>query len=135
MSLDNVFFVRSHLSKCLYNSGKLFQSIPPGKNNTDLNGAPIDELGNKTNSWYNCQVEGCWLAQKKGQAGQVCYKVFAIHMASQHGALEMVMLEEGGEAREIVELLMTNEEEKRQGVNQLKQEVVSVCILSSDSLG
>ena len=33
------------------------------------------------------------------------------------------MLEEGGEAREIVELLMTNEEEKRQGVNQLKQEV------------
>ena len=123
LSLDNVFFVRSHLSKCLYNSGKLFQSIPPGKNNTDSNGAPIDELGNKTNSWYNCQVEGCWLAQKKGQAGQVCYKVFAIHMASQHGALEMVMLEEGGEAREIVELLMTNEEEKRQGVNQLKQEV------------
>ena len=30
---------------------------------------------------------------------QVCYKVYAIHMASQHGALEMVMLEEGAQAR------------------------------------
>ena len=123
LTLSNIFFVRSHLSKCLYNSGKLFQSIPPGRNNTDSKGAPIDELGNKTNSWYNCQVEGCWLAQKKGQAGQVCYKVYAIHMASQHGALEMVMLEEGDEARELVEQLMTNEEERRQGGANLKQEV------------
>merc|ERR1719341_2458158 len=123
LTLSNIFFVRSHLSKCLYNSGKLFQSIPPGKNNTDSKGAPIDELGNKTNSWYNCQVEGCWLAQKKGQAGQVCYKVYAIHMASQHGALEMVMLEEGDEARELVEQLMTNEEERRQVGASLKQEV------------
>ena len=123
LTLSNIFFVRSHLSKCLYNSGKLFQSIPPGKNNTNPNGAPIDELGNKTNSWYNCQVEGCWLAQKKGQAGQVCYKVYAIHMASQHGALEMVMLEEGEEARELVEQLMTSEEEKRQSGAIMKQEV------------
>ena len=133
LTLSNIFFVRSHLSKCLYNSGKLFQSIPPGRNNTDSNGVPIDELGNKTNSWYNCQVEGCWLAQKKGQAGQVCYKVFAIHMASQHGALEMVMLEEGDEARELVEQLMTNEEEKRQAGTTLKQEVAEDVTLEESS--
>ena len=30
---------------------------------------------------------------------QVSYKVYATHMASQHGALEMVMLDEGPEAR------------------------------------
>ena len=29
----------------------------------------------------------------------MCYKVYAIHMASQHGALEMVLLEEGEQAR------------------------------------
>ena len=102
----NIFFVRSHLSKCLYDAGKLFPAIPPGRANTDSNGFPIDEMGARTNSWYNCEVEGCWLAQKKGVAGQVCYKVYAIHMASQHGALEMVMLEEGEQARELVARLM-----------------------------
>ena len=38
-------------------------------------------------------------AEKTGEAGRLCYKVYAIHMASQHGALEMVMLDEGPEAR------------------------------------
>ena len=36
-NLKNIFFVRSHLSKCMYTSGKLFQSVPPGPNNTDEN--------------------------------------------------------------------------------------------------
>jgi hypothetical protein len=42
--------------------------------------------------------EGCWLQQKKGVHGQVCYKVFAIHMASQHGVVEAVMVEDGNDA-------------------------------------
>jgi len=118
LNMKNIFFVRSHLSKCLYSTGKLFQSIPPGRHNTDAQGRPVDELGTRTNCWYNCEVEGCWLAQKKGPAGQVCYKVYAIHMASQHGALEMVLLEEGEQARELVEQLMSGEEERRQGGGQ-----------------
>merc|ERR1712179_636313 len=113
LNLKNIFYVRSHISKCLYNAGKLFKAIPPGKENSDEKGFPIDEFGLKNGVWYNCEVEGCWLAQKKGVAGQVCYKVYAIHMASQHGALEMVMLEDGDKARELVEKLMDFEEKKK----------------------
>jgi hypothetical protein len=125
LNQKNIFFVRSHLSKCLYNAGKLFQSVPPGRANTAPDGRPVDELGNKSNSWYNCEVEGCWLAQKKGSAGQVCYKVFAIHMASQHGALEMVLLEEGEPARELVEQLLAGQEDRRPATGAVKQEAAS----------
>merc|ERR1719369_981264 len=34
---------------------------------------------------------GCGLQQKKGVHSQVCYKVYAIHMTSQHGVMEKVM--------------------------------------------
>jgi len=43
----------------------------------------------------------------------VSYKVYATHMASQHGALEMVMLDEGPEARALVERLIDTEEKRR----------------------
>lgn len=117
LNLKNIFYVRSHISKCLYNVGKLFKAIPPGKDNTDERGFPVDEFGLKNGVWYNCEVEGCWLAQKKGVSGQVCYKVYAIHMASQHGALEMVMMEDGDKARELVEKLMDYEEKKKKDIS------------------
>lgn len=75
LNLKNIFVVKSHLSKCLYSSGKLFSSIPPGDSNTNLKGGPIDELGLK-GSWYHCQVKDCWLAEKTGEAGRLCYKVY-----------------------------------------------------------
>ena len=75
LNLKNIFFVKSHLSKCLYAIGKLFSSIPPGDSNTNSKGGPVDELGLK-GSWYHCQVKDCWLAQKTGEAGRLCYKVF-----------------------------------------------------------
>merc|ERR1712112_2409 len=112
LNLKNIFFVKNHLSKCLYVSGKLFSSIPPGDSNTNTKGGPIDELGLK-GSWYHCQVKDCWLAEKTGEAGKLCYKVYAIHMASQHGALEMVMLDEGPEARVLVDRLIETEEKQR----------------------
>jgi len=117
LNFKNIFYVRSHISKCLYNAGKLFKAIPPGKENSDSAGNPIDEFGLKNGIWYNCEVEGCWLAQKKGVSGQVCYKVYAIHMASQHGALEMVMMEDGGKAKELVDKLMDYEERKKKDSN------------------
>ena len=98
LNQKNMFFVRNHLSKCLYATGKLFSSVPPGASNMNQEGGPLDETGGEGH-WYHCQVKDCWLAEKTGEAGRLCYKVYAIHMASQHGALEMVMLDEGPEAR------------------------------------
>ena len=98
LNQKNMFFVRNHLSKCLYATGKLFSSVPPGASNMNEEGAPLDETGSEGH-FYHCQVKDCWLAEKTGEAGRLCYKVYAIHMASQHGALEMVMLDEGPEAR------------------------------------
>ena len=40
---------------------------------------------------YKCRIQGCWLQKKMGLRGQVCYKVYAIHMASQHGVLEQML--------------------------------------------
>ena len=77
LNIKNMFFVRSHLSKCLYATGKLFSSIPPGDSNTNSEGGPIDEQGVNGN-WYHCQVKDCWLAEKAGEAGQLCYKVLTI---------------------------------------------------------
>ena len=45
-----------------------------GKANSEKKGFPIVEFGLKNGVWYNCEVEGCWLAQKK-VSGQVCCKV------------------------------------------------------------
>ena len=101
MNQKNMFFVRNHLSKCLYATGKLFSSVPPGASNMNGEGGPLDEMGTEGH-WYHCQVKDCWLAEKNGEAGRLCYKVYAIHMASQHGALEMVMLDEGPEARYVI---------------------------------
>jgi len=123
LNLKNIFIVRSHLSKCLYANGKLFSSIPPGDSNTNSEGGPVDELGLKGNL-YHCQVKDCWLAEKTGEAGKLCYKLYAIHMASQHGALEMVMLDEGPEARVLVDRLIDTEEKQRGGgiANGVKEE-------------
>ena len=79
LTLNNLAILRTHISKCLYDSGKLAASIPPI--NGDKNGKAIDEL----TALYNCEVDGCWLAGKKGNQGKLGYKAFAIHMASQHG--------------------------------------------------
>ena len=58
------------------------------------------------------KVEGCWLAARKGRNGQIGYKEFAIHMSAQHGALEMVLMEDGEEAEKLMDKLMEYEGNK-----------------------
>ena len=116
LNLKNVFYLKNHISKCLYMSGRLFAAIDPGDENRDIEGKPVDEFGLKNGFWYRCEIEGCWLQQKKGVHGQVCYKVFAIHMASQHGVVEAVMVEDGNDAAlELVQKIRDNEERRNQG--------------------
>eukprot|EP00092_Neocalanus_flemingeri_P019384 GFUD01020998.1.p1 GENE.GFUD01020998.1~~GFUD01020998.1.p1 ORF type:complete len:822 (+),score=261.57 GFUD01020998.1:62-2527(+) len=113
LNLKNVFYLKNHISKCLYMSGRLFAAIDPGDENRDADGRPVDEFGLKNSFWYRCEIEGCWLQQKKGVHGQVCYKVFAIHMASQHGVVEAVMVEDGNEAAlELVQKIRDHEERR-----------------------
>ena len=113
LNLKNVFYLKNHISKCLYMSGRLFAAIDPGDENRDDEGRPVDEFGLKNGFWYRCEIEGCWLQQKKGVHGQVCYKVFAIHMASQHGVLEAVMVEDGNNtALELVQKIRDHEERR-----------------------
>merc|ERR1719300_1631582 len=69
----------------------------------DVNGRPIEEFGGKSGREYSCEVEGCWLSARKGRNGQIGYKEFAIHMSAQHGALEMVLMEDGEEAEKLME--------------------------------
>merc|ERR1712098_975930 len=122
MNLKNVSVLRSHVSMCLYTAGKLFKAIPPGKENTDANGRPIEEFGGKSGKKYGCEVEGCWLAARKGRNGQIGYKEFAIHMSAQHGALEMVLMEDGEEAEKLMDKLM--EYEGNKNVSIIKNEEV-----------
>ena len=126
LCLRSANVLRSHVSLCLYGTGKLFKSIPPGKDNTDAEGKPIDEMTKK----YACEVDGCWLNAKRGRSGQVGYKEHAIHMSSQHGGLEMVLVEEGKEALNLMDKLMEHDGAKNSSI--LKGEDIPMATLSED---
>ena len=81
LPLKHLNQVREHLSKCLYDEKKFVDFVPPGPDN---NGEEVDE----TKAIYQCSVQGCWL-QKNGR--KVNYRVFAQHMAGQHGVLERIL--------------------------------------------
>ena len=101
---NNFFYLKNHISKCLYKKGKLYRFIDPGEGNRTVSGNPIDELGPK----YRCNVSGCWLSSKQGQEGEICYKVYAVHVASQHGVLEEALEKEDyPEARDLLETFKT----------------------------
>ena len=126
LCLRSANVLRSHVSLCLYGTGKLFKSSPPGKDNTDAEGKPIDEMTKK----YACEVDGCWLNAKRGRSGQVGYKEHAIHMSSQHGGLEMVLVEEGKEGLKLMEKLMEHDGAKNSSI--LKEEDIPIATLSED---
>ena len=130
LNLRNVNVLRSHVSICLYATGKLFKAIPPGKDNSTSDGKPLEEFGGNHGKKYYCEVEGCWLAARKGRNGQIGYKEYAIHMAAQHGALEMVLMEEGPEAEKLMERLMEHEGAKNTSL--LKTEELPVATLSEN---
>ena len=58
--------------------------MSPGEGNIAEDGSAVDEFGQINGVMYKCPVKGCWLQKKTGERGKVCYKVYAIHMASQH---------------------------------------------------
>jgi len=87
LSFKDIPRLKEHYSKCLYNESKYVKFVPPGDHNSDQMGNPVDELG----VGYRCEIKGCWLQKKVGDQGKVCYKVLALHMASQHGVLEKLL--------------------------------------------
>ena len=90
LCLKNLSSLRQHVSMCLYEAGKLAATIPESEAGTV----------------YSCEVEGCWLGGRSG------YKEYAIHKASQHGAMELVLSEDGPEAEKLMESIMEYEGSK-----------------------
>ena len=81
LPLKHLNQVREHYSKCLYDEKKFVDFVSLGPDN---NGAEMDE----TEAIYQCSIRGCWL-QKNGK--KVNYRVYAQHMAGQHGILEKIL--------------------------------------------
>merc|ERR1719147_495458 len=76
--------------------GVYLSMYPPGKHNTDSEGNPKDTLGADVK--YSCSDVRCNNKRKMG------YKEFTIHMANEHGGLEVVLMEdEREEIRNLVE--------------------------------
>ena len=98
LCLKNLSSLRQHVSLCLYEAGKLSATIP--------------ESEGGTGKVYSCEVEGCWLATTRGGTGRSGYKEYAIHKASQHGAMDLVLSEDGPEAEKLMESIMEYEGSK-----------------------
>ena len=73
-----------HYGKHLYDEGKVFKYVPLGPDNVDK-GQGIDEFGKTFR--YKCGIKSCWKFVK----GECGYKEFALHMISDHEALEQVL--------------------------------------------
>merc|ERR1719369_502780 len=87
LSLKDLPRLKEHYTKCLYNESKYVKFVPPGENNVDEIGNPVNE----NSAMYRCEIKGCWLQKKAGEKGKISYKVLAHHMASQHGVLEKIL--------------------------------------------
>jgi len=73
-----------HYGKHLYDEGKVFKYVPLGPDNQDR-GHGIDEFGQTYR--YKCGFKSCWKSTK----GECGYKEFALHMISDHEALEKAL--------------------------------------------
>ena len=131
LCLKNLRSLRHHVSVCLYEAGKLFRAIPAGPDNSDEDGRPLDDIGHDTGRYYTCEVEGCWLAQKRNK-GRIGYKEYSIHMASHHGAMDLVLMEDGDEAVKLMERIMEFEGSKN--TNFVKAEEISNVTLDEVSV-
>jgi len=108
-SSANILQLRNHVAQCLYRAGRLYEAVDPGAGNRDESGRPRDELGSLnpatgTSATYRCAVQGCWLQQRTDAAGELGYKVYAIHQATSHGILEQVLMEDCSEEAIILAL-------------------------------
>ena len=119
LCLKNLSSLRHHVSMCLYEAGKLSAAIP--------------ELETGAGKVYSCEVEGCSLAARKGTAGRSGYKEYAIHKASQHGAMDLVLMEDGPEAEKLMERIVEYEG-SRNAPSVVKSEDVSNVTLDEVSV-
>ena len=92
LSFKDIPTLKEHYARCIYNERKYFDFVSPGEGNTAEDGSAVDEFGQINGVMYKCPVKGCWLQKKTGERGKVCYKVYAIHMASQHGIVEQILV-------------------------------------------
>merc|ERR1712096_39640 len=76
-----------HKTLCYYNQGVLFSKFPPGPQNSDEAGKPLDEVG--VEIFYSCSELHCCYTDKK-----LGYKEFVLHQAMCHRMLEGVIMEE-----------------------------------------
>jgi len=126
--------LKEHYSRCLYNERQMFTFVPPGPRNTGEDGGPQDELGETQRGKYKCQVKGCWLQKKTGERGKVGYKVFAIHMASQHGVLEQMMeVDPRPVVQELLQGLRVYDKEGRHGIARCRFEQCKNIQFKADS--
>ena len=83
-NLSEIWF---HYSLCYYDQGALFPKFPPGPNNSDEAGKPIDDVGVEV--FYSCsEMHCCYTGKNLG------YKEFLLHQAMCHRMLEEVIMEE-----------------------------------------
>ena len=88
--------LRYHYATCYYETGVYKARYPPGKDNQDENGDPVDYKGTTTR--YQCEVKGCHSTAKR----TVGYKEFCIHSSNEHGGLlEIMEQEENPQLREV----------------------------------
>ena len=73
--------LKYHYATCFFSSGVYLNLYPPGKVNMD--GSRVKDLFGQ-NITYNCH--------RCGQRKSMGYKGFALHMATEHGGLDMIML-------------------------------------------
>ena len=109
-----------HYGKHLYDEGKVFKYVPLGADNVDK-GEGIDQFGKTFR--YKCGFKTCWKSVK----GECGYKEFALHMISDHDALEPVLRDDP--RQELQTLLSTIQQVKEQQreANQPRQCAVPGC--------
>ena len=80
--------LKYHYASCYYDTGIYKTRYPPGPENEDENGDPVDYKG--TTMSYQCKVKGCHSTAKR----KIGYKEFCIHSSNEHGGLLEIMAED-----------------------------------------
>ena len=88
--------LKYHYASCYYDTGVYKKMYPPGRENEDANGDPVDYKG--TAIKYQCKAKGCTSTAKR----MIGYKEFCIHSSNEHGGLlEIMQDEERPQLREV----------------------------------
>jgi len=109
-----------HYGKHLYDEGKIFKYVPLGPDNVDR-GEGIDEFGK--NYRYKCGFRSCWKAAK----GECGYKEFALHMISDHEALEKALADDPRPELQALLAKINDVKEQLRQANKPKNCIIAGC--------